>query len=258
MWRLRGNQLPRLDQVRRFDRELLVHTSIRVHRQAGTAVSFLSVLLNPLTLLIHESQAVLASGVARPRRLSKPPNRFYRIRRTTQPSSVEDPKTCLCFWTMIFGGFQGQLARLCEILKHTFAGCIQIAQRYQRLRTICICCASEPIRGLLGTLLHAPATEITKPEIVLRRGVPGYGGARVPFGRFHEILDSLSACLVEISEVILRQRIAAIGRHPIPSNRFISVLIDSLSKLVSETKLGLRYGTSLIRPLDQSFQIDVG
>src|SRR5260370_41126992 len=146
-------------------------------------------LLNPSTLPIQQPQAVLASGVARRRGLSKPQNRFYRIRRTTQPSSVEDPKTCLCFWTMIFGGFQGQLARLCEILKHTFAGCIQIAQRYQRLRTICICCASEPIRALLGTLLPAPATELTKPEIVLSRAVPGYGGAVVPFWAVHLVLD---------------------------------------------------------------------
>src|SRR5260370_25081925 len=102
------------------------------------------------------------------------------------------------------------------MLRHVLAGGIEVAKGGTGGTPFRIRCTTDPMQAILGALLHSLTAEIKKPEIQLRYGVPIGGGAHVPLGRFHEILDSLRAGLVQMPEVVLCCGIAAVRRHALP------------------------------------------
>src|SRR5260370_35924022 len=137
-------------------------------------------------------------------------------------------------------------------MRQVLAGGIEVAEGGHSRRTFRIRCTTDPMQAILGALLHSLTPEIKKPEIQLRYGVPIGGGAHVPLGRFHEILDSLRAGLVQMPEVVLCSGIAAVRRHRIPLDRFINIFIDSVATVVRQTDLELRSAISRAALLGQS------
>src|SRR5258706_157606 len=108
--------------TRNFSQFVLTHLGRKlaqllayIHRFSGESkqgIRFDQVTLNARTRHIQPCKVKLRVRISLLpglRRLSKPLRSSHRLRGNPEPSSVEDPKTCFSFWTVLLDGFPGQL-----------------------------------------------------------------------------------------------------------------------------------------------------